>query len=593
MKTAGRILIFILIAIIHFMAAMDVWFHIVCYSIIAILSGLMLIQFLRNNEPFKINIPDLLILCFTLYLFLNNVLNGTFWGNDRLYGLLIILLLYFAFSFLYKIDKGILPFIFYGLLTGLAVELIVGFGQLFGIFSNSDSKFVLGGLFGNPGAFAGYLAIIVPFLLAFYLHRKQLYKSENLGYAIIFGFYASICLIILSNSRGAWISGFAGLYFVLNHQYQLANRLKGLLKTTATKAVASLVLVSVVIVAFFALYNYKEESAFGRLFIWKVSKEMVYEKPLFGNGFGAFEADYGKVQVAYFLNNKGTDSEKQVADYVTSAYNEYLEMLIESGIVGLSLFLAILYFAFINRNDENISKYHIAAKASLLALAVLCLVSYPFRLMPNLLLLVICLFVIFRTGQYKTITIAGYGKAVVFLWLTAISGLIFCGSRYVYGIYHFRNGYAKVLNHDFDGGIRDYEKAYPLLDSSGEFLFYYGSAFYLKHDYSQSIDYLQKAVKLRSDPNAFITLGRSLQQLKRYREAENAYQMATGITPAKLYPKYLLAKLYLEMEQTGKALAVAGYIINAKEKAPTTAGAEIKYEMKELIAQYNKPNVKP
>lgn len=595
MRTTGRILVFMLVLFSHFIGETDVWFHILVYVTIAILSSLLFVQFLKNKKPFHVNIPDILILCFTIYLFLINIFNDNFWGNDRLYNLLIILLLYFAFSFLYKKDKGILLFIFYGLLAGLVVELIIGFGQLFGVFSNSDSKFVLGGLFGNPGAFAGYLAIISPFLLVFILQRKQFFKSENSGYAITFSFCASACLILLSNSRGAWIACFAGLFFVLNQRYKVIYRLMGLLKTTATKAVAVIALVSVITVVFFGLYLYKKESAFGRLFIWKVSKEMAYEKPFFGSGFGAFEAEYGKVQAAYFLSNKGSDSEKQVADYVTCAYNEYLEMLIESGVIGLFLFLGILCFALINRHVGKPPIYRTAAKASLISLLVLCSVSYPFRLMPNLLLLVIFLFVIFRTGRYRTIVIArhGYGKAVAFVWLIALSGLIYCSSRYVYGVYHFRNGYAKVLNNDFDGGIIDYKKAYAILDTDGKFLFYYGSALYLKHDYLASIGFLRQAITLRSDPNAFITLGRSLQQLNRYREAEKAYKMATGITPAKLYPKYLLVKLYFEMQQTGKALAMAESIITAKEKVPTTAGAEIKSEIRELVAQYNRANVKP
>lgn len=131
------------------------------------------------------------------------------------------------------------------------------------------------------------------------------------------------------------------------------------------------------------------------------------------------------------------------------------------------------------------------------------------------------------------------------------------------------------------------------MDNNGEFLFYYGSALYLKHDYSGSVNLLKKATKLRSDPNTFITLGQSLQQLKQYHEAEHAFQIATGITPSKLYPKYLLVKLYIEMQQTDKALKLAEIIINAKEKVPTTAGTEIKTEMKVLINQYSKDKVKP
>jgi O-antigen polymerase len=124
-----------------------------------------------------------------------------------------------------------------------------------------------------------------------------------------------------------------------------------------------------------------------------------------------------------------------------------------------------------------------------------------------------------------------------------------------------------------------------------KFLFYFGSAFYLKQDYEQSVDFLKKAAELTSNPNAFITLGNSFKELKRYEEAEQAYKTASGITPAKLYPRYLLVLLYIEMQEKEKALIMANYIINAEEKIATTAGRQIKEEMQILVDQYSKPDV--
>ena len=191
------------------------------------------------------------------------------------------------------------------------------------------------------------------------------------------------------------------------------------------------------------------------------------------------------------------------------------------------------------------------------------------------------------------VDISKYSKPIVLSWLLLIFSLVYGSGRQLYGMYYFREGYTKVLNNDLNNGISDYPKAYPFLKNSGEFQFYYGSALYLKHDYTASVIHLQKAVNLGSDPNAFIILGKALQELKRYPEAEHAYLMATGITPAKLYPKYLLAKLYVEMYQPNSAIKIAKSIIMQKEKTPTTAGSEMKTEMKVLISQYSKPDVKP
>jgi hypothetical protein len=47
------------------------------------------------------------------------------------------------------------------------------------------------------------------------------------------------------------------------------------------------------------------------------------------------------------------------------------------------------------------------------------------------------------------------------------------------------------------------------------------------------------------------------------------------------------------MYQPNSAIKIAKSIIMQKEKTPTTAGSEMKTEMKVLISQYSKPDVKP
>lgn len=314
---------------------------------------------------------------------------------------------------------------------------------------------------------------------------------------------------------------------------------------------------------------------------------MVVEKPLIGNGFGFFETNYGKVQSSYFAKGHALESEIQVADYVTVAYNEFLEMVIESGIVGVSLFIAILYFAFARQGNERHPYQILAAKASLLSLIVLSMVSYPFRYSPNLLLLTICLFIIFRTGQSKEVIIYHVGRPLVITWAIIFCGLLYLSGRQVIGIYYFQKGYQKVLSHDFDSGLIEYKKAHVYLNKNGELSFCYGSALYLKQDYAASIGFLREATTFYSNPSSFIMLGNAQQQLKQYTQAEQAYQIAAGITPARLYPNYLLAKLYIEAQQTEKALKTAKMIVNAKEKVATTAGAEIKNEMAAFIKSKN------
>jgi len=590
MRLAQRILIPLFIIVSHVsMNETNVLLRAVFYLLVIILSSITIVEFRKNKSRIKIAIPEILLLSYILYLMLNNIFRSTFFANNYLHNYLTLFLLYYVFKMSYKNDNEILKYILYGLYATFTIELIVGFSQFLDLSSNIDSKFVLGGLFGNPGAFAGYLAILSPYLMVVVFYNKRLLKSENFQYTTIFLLFCSTILIIVSNSRGAWLAFILGIGYVLFEKYRIGYYLAEKVKSTTARILTSIVLFFTIIFISIVLYNYKPQSAFGRLFIWKVSKTMAMEKPLFGKGFGSFEADYSKVQANYFSNNKGTSNEIQVADYVTVAYNEFLEMFIESGIIGLLLFVSILYFALGKKYNSKTSKYHISAKASLISLLALSMVSYPFQLMPNILLLVICLFIIFNTGQYKSISISlKHNKILVFFWIVAVSGLVYLGGRYILGTYYFKKGYAKVLNQDFDNGITDYKKAYIYLGNNGKFLFYYGSSYFLNQEYSKSVLFLQKAVDLRSDPNAFIMLGNSYNALKNYDKAEKAYQTAANIIPSRLYPKYLLANLYIKMNQTNKAILMAKTILNSREKVPTTAGKEIKTKMKVLIKKHTK-----
>jgi tetratricopeptide (TPR) repeat protein len=89
-----------------------------------------------------------------------------------------------------------------------------------------------------------------------------------------------------------------------------------------------------------------------------------------------------------------------------------------------------------------------------------------------------------------------------------------------------------------------------MLGNNGIFRFYYGSALTLTGQYEVSVEELKKSVH---------------------------------ITPSKLYPKYLPAKLYMELSEYEEAEKWAQEILLSKEKVPTTAAREIKEEMEKFI----------
>lgn len=76
------------------------------------------------------------------------------------------------------------------------------------------------------------------------------------------------------------------------------------------------------------LYHYKKDSADGRLLIWQCTWNMIKERPLYGYGYGGFQANYMDEQAQFFRTHPNSRY-AQLADDVKSPFNEYLGVLTE------------------------------------------------------------------------------------------------------------------------------------------------------------------------------------------------------------------------------------------------------------------------
>jgi tetratricopeptide (TPR) repeat protein len=153
----------------------------------------------------------------------------------------------------------------------------------------------------------------------------------------------------------------------------------------------------------------------------------------------------------------------------------------------------------------------------------------------------------------------------------------------LYGYRQLYRGQKYVLAGQPEKALAVYQSALPMLGNNGIFQFYYGSALALAGQYEASVEALKKSVQTSSSPSSYILLGNNCRKLGRQEEAKQAYMTAVYMTPSKLYPKYLLAKLYMELSEYEEAEKWAQEILRSKEKVPTTAAREIKEEMELYI----------
>ena len=580
MKLTTNIILFLLLISLHVsISGLLVESHALFYLAA---TGLLVIVlcFSRNNT--HINYGSSAIIGLIVYLLVSYAIRGNIYGTNWVYIILVCWILFFALKQLFFENKHFVRKVFWFIVVGAYIEIIIGFGQSFGFIANSNRHFVIGGSLGNPGAFSGYLSVITPLVLSLAFVYKRNKKAENLYYTLLACFGFMLFFIISLQSRGAWIACLIGCIFVINNQYSIHKKIFKFLRSSVRKISAILCALILFSAGFYALYQFKADSAFGRLFVWKVTMLTPHNNILVGDGIGSFEANYGKWQMDYFANEKGTESERYVADYVTCAYNEFLNAYIDQGAIGLLLLLTVLFFAF-RRKNTNKSMLVMGAKASLLAIIVLSCVSYPFKSPLIYLQFIISLAIILYQPQKNDFKMNKHFMQLRFIYPVLGLLIIVVGCRNLYGYNLLYNGQKAVFTNQVDDALEIYNDAYPILYNNGIYLFYYGSALALDEQYNESIDMLEKSIKKSSNPNNFILLGNNYKKIGIFENAKRAYLNAIYSTPSKLYPKYLLVQLLMETSHQAEAYEWANEILLTKEKVPTTAAKEIKDEMSHLL----------
>ena len=331
------------------------------------------------------------------------------------------------------------------------------------------------------------------------------------------------------------------------------------------------------------MYYLKKESADGRLLIWKLCTRVIARHPL-GVGLGNFSGSYGKQQFAYFASSEGTAQEIYVAGNPDYAFNEYLQTCIEYGIPCFLLFFVGVCRAIYT----GIRMKRHAVVGSLGALLIFAFMSYPFNVLPFVIvfmfLLASCAKDIKPVIHEKTA-----GKYVTVIYFGFLLTLTIACSYSRISTYHAYNklNTSSILKIN---GLRNdalhlYTEIYDDLNQEIHFVFDYANMLKNEGRYTISNQVLQKGMKISCDPVLYILTGLNYQQIKEYTAAETYFRKAADLVPNRLYPYYLLANLYLEMGLSDKACIMAKIVLTKEPKVHSQAIVEMREEMKEICTE--------
>ncbi len=177
-------------------------------------------------------------------------------------------------------------------------------------------------VFGNPNVLANYLVLLIPFPCALFLGTKKL--AAKFSY---FALTAMLCLtLLLTFSRGGWLGLLVGLlvFALLKDRRMLILILIALLAGAA-------MLPEVFLQRLSTIGSPRDTSNAYRFRVWQESLGIIEEFPLTGVGLG-HEA-FMRIYPLFML-----DREKSPFH----THNAYLQILVETGIIGLLVFFWLL-----------------------------------------------------------------------------------------------------------------------------------------------------------------------------------------------------------------------------------------------------------
>ena len=339
---------------------------------------------------------DLIVSAWFVYLIADGIIRGTPWSLS---------LAEFTGLALFYVVLRLIPlkhfkWLFFAFITGGIIQAVYGNLQLWGYYPSHHNLFKLTGSFFNPGPYAGFLSVVFPVALGFWLFGIKLVnprkktesapgkitkvlqnaldvtihwfnktgiKTQKTGIKELCtnilnkaGYYLPVVAIIsivlvlpASRSRTAWLAVSGAAVYLFAVKYRWIQKFKRLNFSAGKKALMVFLVIAVTVAGAAGLYRLKKGSADGRMLIWKITTRMIADHPVTGTGFNGFKANYMDYQARYFENN--TDSEKaRVAGDTNYTFNELLQQTAEHGLIGTFLLALIFMLAFsVSKSDRK------------------------------------------------------------------------------------------------------------------------------------------------------------------------------------------------------------------------------------------------
>lgn len=386
------------------------------------------------------------------------------------------------------------------------VESSLGLAQALRLKTPGHASFAMTGSFANPGPYGGLIAILLAILGTYVIQNRNAPKWYDKAIVVLSSISCALCIIVLpaSMSRAAWLAfGVAALVFGFK-ELDLAYWIR---KHNTVAAIASVIVIIVMIGVFFL----KKDSAIGRLHIWHMELRAIAEAPLSGHGKGTVLGVYGDTQAEYFAEKERPKIITKVAGCPEYAFNEYFKIGVEHGIPAVLGVIAVLNLVIV-----LLLKYRSPFAYGLIAFSVFAFFSYPL----------------------EAIHIKSEAEKE---WESI---------RYL------------VSLELYEDAVEELVPLYNDLKDNYRYIYDCGYALHKCKRYHESNEILKGGAKVSSDPMFYNIIGKNLEAMGLYEEAEQAYLHAHYMVPQRLYPLTLLMRMHIRLGNNNEAMRYGRMILD-------------------------------
>ena len=485
----------------------------------------------------------------------------------------------------------------WGLCAGIVLlacyEAMIGAGQL--ISGNGRHHiFVLTGTFQNPGPYSAYLMIAgsvvlcrVPFtiyhLQAHFPHlfsgiyhlslanrwARRFWKNERMKSLVKETVYYSLSVIAFlpllilpaTWSRAAFVGmGVCALWIFKKRYWRFRWYVWGALVAVAI-----------------AFYFIKRGSADGRSLIWMASLTTWMHDMWLGVGVGGFR--HACAEGIAEMWNANHDSAKFASAGVTDyAYNAMVKILVEQGLVGALLWIAITLLAM-----WRLYKLSVSLFMGMLSLLVFSMSSYPFELLPYRIIAVM-VFAWSESRDKSTLCLHLNKIICTFVSIITIAFSWFFKTEITERIEHDKDAtlFAGMRNSAF---LSDYYELLPYETDNPQYLFDFAKTLREETRYEDSNAILRMGTQVSADPMFYIIMGNNYRDEQLYDLAKETYEKAYSIMPNRLYPMYLLMMMYADKGDEALANDMAKRVRHSYVKIESNATKQMQEKADSILGK--------